>query len=447
MQIQQFEDKQLSHYSYAILSENEIAIIDPSRDPQPYFEFAKTRAANIKMVIETHPHADFVSSHLELHKKTGATIYVSELLGADYPHDGLKDGEEIRLGRVSFECFHTPGHSPDSISLLLKDENKTPVAVFTGDTLFIGDCGRPDLRENAGSITAARRELAKQMYHSLREKLAVLPGSVIVYPAHGAGSLCGKGLSKANQSTIASENISNWSLQDQSEDEFIDALLEGQPFVPKYFEFDVSLNRKGAASFEESIAGIKPEDYREKEFVPLENIALIDTRPKELFHKGHLKRAINLLNNPRFETWLGSIVSPGEKFYLIAADEPTLKELIARAAKIGYESQIEGAIIGGNGTETSTEFNSDNLRSQSENYVIVDVRNENETAAKKIFANAINIPLHQLRERTNEIPKGKTIIVHCAGGTRSAAGSSIIRTAVGEETEVYDLGAAVKEFE
>ncbi len=447
MQIQQFEDKQLSHYSYAILSENEIAVIDPSRDPQPYFEFAKTHGANIKMVIETHPHADFVSSHLELHKKTGATIYVSELLGADYPHHGLKDGEEIRLGRVSFECLHTPGHSPDSISLLLKDENKTPVAVFTGDTLFIGDCGRPDLRENAGSITAARRELAKQMYHSLREKLAVLPGSVIVYPAHGAGSLCGKGLSKANQSTIASEKISNWSLRDQSEDEFIEALLEGQPFVPKYFEFDVSLNKKGAASFEESIAGIKPEDYREKEFVPSENITLIDTRPKELFYKGHLKGAINLLNNPRFETWLGSIVSPGEKFYLIAADEPTLKELIARAAKIGYESQIEGAIIGGNGTETSTEFDSDNLRSQGENYVIVDVRNENETAAKKIFANAINIPLHQLRERTNEIPKGKTIIVHCAGGTRSAAGSSIIRTAVGEETEVYDLGAAVKEFE
>lgn len=447
MEIKQFEDKSLSHYSYAILSNNAIALIDPARDPQPYYDFAKENNAKITMVFETHPHADFISSHLEIHEKTGAAIYCSEFLGANYPHFGLKDGEEISLGNISFKCLYTPGHSPDSISLLLQDENKNPYAVFTGDTLFIGDCGRPDLREKAGAIKAERKELAIKMYHSLREKLAILPDAVKVYPAHGAGSLCGKGLSKANSSTVGAEKISNWSLQNLSEEEFITELLEGQPFIPKYFEHSVMLNKKGAASFEESISKVKIKDYSDEAFSPEKNISIIDTRPKEQFNNGHLKNAINLANNLRFETWLGSIISPDEKFYLIAEDENSLKELITRTAKIGYETQVELAIAGGAGPETSEVFNSQNLHSHEDNFVIIDVRNANENSAKKIFQNAINIPLHQLRERTDEIPTGKAIVVHCAGGTRSAAGTSIIKSALGKETDVFDLGAAVKEFE
>lgn len=445
MEIRQFEDKQLSHYSYAIISKNEVALIDPARDPQPYLDFAKENNARIKMVFETHPHADFVSSHLEIHQKTGATIYVSELLGAEYPHHGLKDGEEVKLGSVTFKSLLTPGHSPDSISILLKDESEKPVAVFTGDTLFIGDCGRPDLREKAGSITAQRKELAKQMYHSLREKLMVLPDNVVVYPAHGAGSLCGKGLSSANHSTMGAEKASNWSLQKQSEEDFIETLLEGQPFIPKYFEFNVGMNKKGAPPFGESISKI--EITNDPNFNPQTDTLIVDTRPKEEFNKGHLKNAINILNNNAFETWLGSVVKPMEPFYLMAQDESVLQSLIERAAKIGYEQQIKAGIAVGLGRETNAEFNAEKLREHAEDYTIVDVRNENETAKKPIFKNAVKIPLHQLRERAGEIPTTKPIVVHCAGGVRSVAGRSILKSALKSEQEVYDLGPAIRDFE
>lgn len=183
MQIKQFEDKNLSHYSYAILSNHEIALIDPARDPKPYYDFAAVHHARIVAVIETHPHADFVSSHLEISHHTGATIYVSKLLSAEYPHQPFDEGDAIILGHITLKALNTPGHSPDSISIVAIDENGKEKAVFTGDTLFIGDCGRPDLREKAGAITAAKTELAKQMYHSLRKKLMPLPNEVEVYPA------------------------------------------------------------------------------------------------------------------------------------------------------------------------------------------------------------------------------------------------------------------------
>ena len=213
MEIKQFEDKNLAHFSYAIMSKGEVALIDPSKNPQPYYDFAKQHNAKITAVIETHPHADFVSSHLEIHNATSANIYISKLLGAEYTHQAFDDGDVIKLGNITLKALNTPGHSPDSISIVAIDENGKQQAVFTGDTLFIGDCGRPDLRESAGAITAARQELAKQMYHSLRNKLMTLPDDVLVYPAHGAGSLCGKGLSAANTSTIGAEKISNWSLK------------------------------------------------------------------------------------------------------------------------------------------------------------------------------------------------------------------------------------------
>lgn len=250
MEIKQFEDKNLAHYSYAIHSNGEIALIDPARDPQPYYDFAKQRHAKITAVIETHPHADFVSSHLEIHETTRATIYVSKLLGAEYAHHFFDDGDTISLGKSTLKALNTPGHSPDSISIVALDENGMEQAVFTGDTLFIGDCGRPDLREQAGAITSPRTELAKQMYHSLRDKLITLPDSVMVYPAHGAGSLCGKGLSEQSSSTIGAEKMSNWSLQPMSETDFVQKLLTDQPFIPKYFPFDVGINKKGAESYQ-----------------------------------------------------------------------------------------------------------------------------------------------------------------------------------------------------
>lgn len=450
MIIEQFEDKNLAHYSYAIMSHGEIALVDPARDPLPYYDFAKLHHAKITAVIETHPHADFVSSHLEIYKTKGATIYVSGLVSAEYPHQSFDEGDAIILGKITLRSLNTPGHSPDSISIVVFDENEKEQAVFTGDTLFIGDCGRPDLRENAGAITAARTDLAKQMYHSLHNKLMILPNNVTVYPAHGAGSLCGKGLSEQNRSTIGAEKISNWSLQNMSEDDFVKELLSDQPFIPKYFPFDVAVNKKGAENFSISISSVP-----KREAVTCQacaksinsDILIIDTRPQAQFKKAHLKNAINLMSDTKFETWLGSIVSPGEKFYLAAENEAVLNQLIERAAKIGYETQIELAFVLEYGNSEMKFFDSEELKNNEDAFTIIDVRNDSEIKTNKIFANAIHIPLHELRQRTNEIPVNKPIVVHCAGGFRSAAGSSIIKSKLNGTSQVFDLSEAVKEFQ
>ncbi|MFZ1679113.1 MAG: MBL fold metallo-hydrolase [Saprospiraceae bacterium] len=447
MEIKQFEDKNLAHYSYAIVSNGEVAIIDPSRNPQPYYDFAKENQAKITTVIETHPHADFVSSHLEIHRKTGATIYVSKLLGAEYNHETFDDGDAIVLGKITLKALNTPGHSPDSISIVAIDGNGQEEAVFTGDTLFIGDCGRPDLREQAGAITAARADLAKQMYHSLRQKLMTLADDVLVYPAHGEGSLCGKGLSHQKSSTMGAEKISNWSLQNMSEVDFVKELLNDQPFIPKYFTFDVGVNKKGADDYASSISTVEKIVHITSDIGTHSldlGILIIDTRPQKQFKKAHLKNAINLMNDSKFETWLGSIVNPGEKFYLMGHNEAVLHELIARIAKIGYEKQIAGAFILEHGNAEMQLFDSKALKENEDEYTIIDIRNASEVKSHKIFANAIHIPLHELRERTNEIPMHKPIVVHCAGGYRSAAGSSIIKSKLNGKSQVYDLSEAVK---
>lgn len=450
MEIKQFEDKNLAHYSYAIVSDGEVALIDPARNPQPYYDFAKQNNAKITNVIETHPHADFISSHLEIYNSTNATIYVSKLLGAEYPHQTLDDGEAIVLGNITLKALNTPGHSPDSISIVAIDENGKQQAVFTGDTLFVGDCGRPDLREQAGAITAAREDLAKQMFHSLRDKLMTLPDDALVYPAHGAGSLCGKGLSKQNSSTIGAEKISNWSLQSMSETNFVKELLADQPFIPKYFPFDVSVNKKGADAYAISISKVP-----KREPITCQGCAnsldpdvlIIDSRPQEQFKKAHLKNAINLMNDTKFETWLGSIVNPSEAFYLIAENENLLNQLIERTAKIGYEKQITLAFVMDYGNTTMELFDSEELKTNQNAYTIIDIRNHSEVKTNKIFSNAIHIPLYELRERINEIPVHKPIVVHCAGGYRSAAGSSIIKSKLNGTSQVYDLSEAVKQFQ
>ncbi len=447
MNIKQFEDKNLAHYSYAIVSNGEVAVIDPSRNPQPYYDFAKENNARITTVIETHPHADFVSSHLEIHRKTGATIYVSKLLGAEYEHESFDDGDAIVLGKITLKALNTPGHSPDSISIVAIDENGKEEAVFTGDTLFIGDCGRPDLREQAGAITAARADLAKQMYHSLRQKLMPLSDDVLVYPAHGEGSLCGKGLSHQKSSTMSAEKISNWSLQNMSEADFVKELLSDQPFIPKYFTFDVGVNKKGADDYATSISSVEKivhitSDIGTHSLDP--GILIIDTRPQRQFKNAYLKNSINLMNDGKFETWLGSIVNPGEKFYLMGHNETVLHELIERIAKIGYEKQIAGAFILEYGNAEMQLFDSKALKDNEDDYTIIDIRNASEVKSHKIFANAIHIPLHELRERTNEIPVHKPIVVHCAGGYRSAAGSSILKSKLNGQSQVFDLSEAVK---
>ena len=444
MQIEQFEDKGLAHFSYAILSEStrEIVLIDPARDPQPYYDFAARHQARIVAVIETHPHADFVSSHQEIARQTGATIRVSRLVGADYPHEPFDEGQDFTIGQLTFRALNTPGHSPDSISIVLRREDQD-VAVFTGDTLFIGDVGRPDLRENAGNMTAKREELARQMYQSTRQKLMPLADAVTVYPAHGAGSLCGKALSGANSSTIGAEKTSNYALQPMSEADFVQVLLEDQPFIPKYFGYDVALNKAGAPDLQPSLARV-PRLAADASLRP--GVLIVDTRPEATFKKGHRAGALNIQNGGKFETWLGSVIGPEERFYLLATDAPTLEEVIRKAAKIGYEALIEGAGVAQPVAEaTMPLLDVDRFRRQPDAYTVVDVRAASEARHEPLFAGALNIPLPELRERAGEVPAGKPVVVHCAGGYRSAVGASILEAALPDAT-VFDLSEAVKSF-
>jgi hydroxyacylglutathione hydrolase len=450
MQIKQWKDEDLSQYSYAITSDSEkkMVLIDPVRDPQQYLDHSKELDATIIAIIETHPHADFISSHTELAAITGAAVYTGNLVNAVYPHIPLFEGTTIRLGKIILTSLDTPGHSPDSVSILMEHDGRQH-AIFSGDALFIGDCGRPDLREGAGHIKNTRQELAKAMYATLHSKFATLENETILYPGHGAGTLCGKNLGDADSSTISAEKQANWALQNITEQEFVQVLLQDQPFVPAYFPFDVELNRKGAPAFRESLAAVEvfTSIIRETESERLDkNLLIVDGRDNKQFVKGHLPNSINLMNNVRFQTWLGSIIRPGERFYLAADNEEQLQKLTERAATIGYESQIKKAFLLQEGTENEPRLNLETFERNTGNYTIVDVRNLSEARNQSIFVNSILIPLHELRDRAGSVPTDKPIVVHCAGGYRSAAGSSIIKTAIGAKATVFDLGEDIKKF-
>ena len=450
MHIKQWEDKNLAHFSYAVVSDEEkkMVLIDPSRDPQPYLAYAKELDLTLIGIIETHPHADFVSSHLELSQHTGATVYAHSAVGAAYPHTPVNEGDNISFGAINLSVLHTPGHSPDSITILLAHDGKQK-AVFTGDTLFIGDCGRPDLREGAGNIKATRETLARQMYHSLREKLLPLNDDVVLYPAHGAGTLCGKGLSKASSSTMGEEKKTNWSLQPMSEEAFVQNLLTDQPFVPAYFPYDVEVNRKGAAPFLDSVDAVAlgPDIKGAQEAAHLQaGIWIIDARPEKDYKHGHLPHSINLMEGTKFDTWLGTIIQPGEAFYLAGTDLQQLRRLVERAAAIGYEGQVKEAFVLQQGSIIEEPLNEEAFRQHPENYTIVDVRNPSEVAEGKPFRESISIPLAEVRQKAKDLPTDKPIVVHCAGGYRSAAASSLLQSVLEDKVSVYDLGEAIKDF-
>ena len=442
MNIKQFEYKPLSHYSYAIISDGEMAVIDPERNPQQYYAFAKANHAKIVAVIETHPHADFVSSHLEIHKETGATIYNSEKLGADYPHQSFDDGDTIKLGNSTLMAINTPGHSPDSITIVASEGKET--ILFTGDTLFIGDVGRPDLREKAGNMKAKRSALAEMMYDTIITKFKDLPDDAVVYPAHGAGSLCGKSLSDAASSTLGNERMGNWAFKKQSKQEFMSTILDGQPFIPHYFGFDVDTNKTGADNLEPAISKIPFAENATAEGL------IVDMRDEASFKKGHLKGSINIQAvsvTSKFETWLGSIIKPKEAFTLVLDDKENKSNLLHRIAKIGYEKQLKQVITISEENLVKTEqLDLADFKKHPDNYTIVDIRNNSEVEAGKFFESAISHPLNELRATAKDIPTHKPIVVHCAGGYRSAAGSSILDRKLKGVT-IYDLSDAVKQFQ
>jgi len=444
MNITQFEDKPLAHYSYAIISDNKMAIVDPSRDPKPYYKLAEKENAKIVAVFETHPHADFVSSHFQIHKETGATIFVSKLVGANYPHKTFDDGDVFNLGSVQFSAINTPGHSPDSITIIAK--NNADYAMFSGDTLFIGDVGRPDLREKAGNMKAKREELAKSMYQTMQTKFNDLPDNTIVYPAHGAGSLCGKNMSKDASSTLGREREENWAFKNLSEDDFVNHILKDQPFIPSYFGYNVDINKVGAKDYEKAISKA---NFQFKADSFEDNALIIDVRDEADFKKNHLKGSINIMaktENDKFETWLGSIVKPEEAFYVVLNSVEDKDEILHRIAKIGYEDQLQGILTLDDSSFESTEkIDLSDFKNNPNQYTIIDIRNKSEVEEGKFFENTISIPLNELRDSENQIPTDKPIVVHCAGGYRSAAGSSIISN-LKNDTKVYDLSDAVSEF-
>lgn len=443
MNVKQFEYKPLAHFSYAIVSNGEMAVIDPERNPKQYYAFAKENNAKIVAVIETHSHADFVSSHLEIHKMTGAPIYNSEKLDAVYPFQSFDEGSHIAIGDVSLKAINTPGHSKDSITIVAINGNST--VLFTGDTLLIGDVGRPDLRGEGEDMDTIRKELAEMMYHSIQNKFTQLPNDALVYPAHGAGSLCGKNMSDDKSSTLGKERTNNWAFKQQTEQEFLDKLLDDQSMIPSYFKYDVDLNKKGAAAVEPAIGNISFNENGSASGL------IVDMRDEASFKNDHIKGSINIQavseDNP-FETWLGSIVKPEEEFILVIDKAENKDEILHRVAKIGYENKVKQVITFSNSNknlEKMEDIDFKDFKNNPDKYTIVDVRNKSEVEEEKYFKNALPHPLNELRDTFDEIPTNKPIVVHCGSGYRSAIGSSILQKKL-EGATVFDLNDRVEEF-
>lgn len=435
--VHQFNDSHLSQYGYLIISNGKAAAIDPPRDVQPMLDMLAKENATLTAIFETHPHADFVSGHVELHKTTGAPIYVSTLLGAEYEHTAFDTGDSITLGNITLHALNTPGHSPDSISVLVRNPDGDDQALFSGDTLFVGDVGRPDLREKTGNIQAKREELAGMMYDTVQNILKKLPDDVVVYPAHGAGSLCGKALRDAPSTTIGEEKNSNPAFAEMSKEQFVSMLTEGQPFIPQYFPFEVGINKAGARSIKDSLADIP----RITE-IP-SNTLVLDTRSASQYNKGHIPGALHIAENGlRFETWLGTIVAPTEQCVVVVENDEARTRVLKRIAAIGYEQNIVGVYSGAIGDTESTPIDVDELKASATQYTIVDVRQAYENERDPVFSHALNIPLNELRDRVSEIPQDKPIAVHCAGGYRSMVAESIIASQA--NVPVYDIGEHIQ---
>lgn len=446
MNLKQFYDEALSHLSYALESNGKVALIDPARDPGPYLDFASAHDGKIVAVFETHPHADFASSHLEFYKNHDADIYINPKVNPRYPFHAINHNDEVSVDKLVIRALFTPGHSPDHNSYLVLDDD-SDLAVFTGDALFVGDVGRPDLREGTGNMHVGRAELADMMYDTVHNIFAGLDDDLAIYPAHGPGSLCGKNMGSELQSTIATEKNNNWAFQMKNKNEFVEEFLRGQTYIPKYFPYEVELNRTGAKPLKKSIDEVLVRDASEiNDFGEI----VVDIRDNKEFKKKHIQGAINIqLQNEssKFETWLGSIIDPEEQFFLAGGDPEECREGLKRVAKIGYEKNIRYIVLGDSEKmQTSDKLDLQEFKQRQDHFTILDIRDASELETDgKIFDNALHIPLHELRERRNEISTEKPIAVHCAGGYRSAIGSSILKSEF-EQLPVYDLSDCIKEF-
>jgi hydroxyacylglutathione hydrolase len=438
MKVEQIYTGCLAQGAYYIMSEGEVAIIDPLREVDAYIQKAKLDNAQIKYVLETHFHADFVSGHLDLAKKTGAKIVYGPTAAPAFDFYAAQDGEIITLGKVKIKVIHTPGHTMESTCYLLMDENGKETALFSGDTLFIGDVGRPDLAQKV-KAELTQEILAGHLYDSLRNKIMSLPDDLIIYPAHGAGSACGKKMSKETQDTLGHQKATNYALAaDMTKPAFIEAVLDGLVAPPGYFPLNVMMNIQGYDSIDDVLArgqhALSPDAF---ETAANETSALIlDTRDAQTFAQGFVPNSINIGIDGSFAPWVGAMIPDIKQEILLVTDEGRESEVITRLARVGYDFTI-GYLAGGFNAWKNAGKEVDQIQSisaneladkkeQDPNSLIVDVRKASEYKSEHI-KDVINAPLDFINESMSMIDKDKTYFVHCAGGYRSMIFISILK--------------------
>jgi len=432
MYFKQFYLGCLAHASYMIGSDGEAAVVDPRRDVDTYIDEAHAQGFEIQHVIETHLHADFVSGHQELARRTGAKIYFGAKAGARFDHVPVEEGDDIHVGQVTLRFLETPGHTPESVSILVIDRasSNVPKAVLTGDTLSIGDVGRPDL---LGSKMSAQ-ELAGMLYDSLHGKLLTLPDSVEVYPAHGAGSLCGRNISSDTSSTIGRERQFNYALRPMPKEEFVQMMTTDLPEAPAYFSRDVAINRGGASELAElpDPAALAPRDV---EALQKKGAVVLDTRPAAQYGAGHVPGSLHIGLSGQFASWAGALVSPRAPVLLVAEDEEQVREARTRLARVGIDNvagYLAGGILewdrAGLPLATMEQVNVEELDARlREGRVrrVVDVRRPAEWQAGHI-PNAVHLPLNTLAQNVGELDRSEPLAAICAGGFRSSIATSIL---------------------
>lgn len=428
MQFKQFYLGCLSHASYYLGSEGDAAVIDPQRDVQQYLDEAASHGQRIKYIIETHSHADFVSGHIELAAKTGAEIVYGERANTQFPTHKVKDGDELRVGKVTLKFLETPGHTPEGITIVAADaeDPSTPMKMFTGDTLFIGDVGRPDL---VGSKGFTAQEMAGMLYDSLHEKILPLPNETEVYPAHGAGSLCGKSLSKETWSTLGNQRQFNYALQPMSKEEFIKIVAADQPEVPAYFPKSAAKNLEGSTPLSE-IA--KPRDLTTDEILVFDGVVL-DVRQAAIYGAGHVPNSINIGLGGQFASWAGTLIPIGTRLAIVAETQEQIDEAVMRLARVGHET-VTGCILIHNFEGEKKQVEQVSVEevceiTKTEKYLqFVDVRRAPEHNAGHAIRTS-NIPLDKLERDFEKLDPAVPTYVICQGGYRSSIGASILENA------------------
>jgi hydroxyacylglutathione hydrolase len=432
MYFEQFYLGCLAHASYMLGSEGEAAVVDPQRDVEIYLKAADQQGLTIRHIFETHLHADFVSGHLELAKRTGAKIYIGAQAGAIFPHIALHDGSEVRFGKLQITALETPGHTPEGICLIVTDEEKSqaPWAVLTGDTLFIGDVGRPDL-----SKSHTPQQLAGMMYDSLHGKLMKLSDNVLVYPAHGAGSLCGRNMRAERSSTIGTEKLTNYALQIKSREEFIRQLTENLPSRPEYFLQDAQINRAGAGALSE-LRDLAPISAAELYALLQQGVFVLDVRSNADFAAAHVPGSINIALSGQFASWAGAIMGLGAHPVLVADTPKQYAEARLRLARVGIEDP-RGFLQGGIAAWKQAGFPVADVpqitvqelsRQRSQDLQVLDVRREPEWQVGHIEG-AEWFPLDNFKISAPALDPSSPVAVHCQGGYRSMIACSLLQRA------------------